>query len=122
MATNGTLEKKVARALKDLQESLGEENVSRNPAVRSAYRGINYNILNPWRKLPEIVVMPKTTEHVQEIVRVANKEKLTLLPICSGTIAPFWEADVIVDMMGMDKIIKIDTENLLCGVGTGGHL
>jgi len=113
MATNGTLEKKVARALKDLQESLGEENVSRNLAVRSAYRGNNYNILNPWRKPPELVIRPKTVEHVQEVLRVANKERLTLMPICCGTMAPLWEADVIVDMMGMDKIIKIDTENAL---------
>jgi FAD/FMN-containing dehydrogenase len=112
MATNEASGDKISRALKALQASIGEENVSGNLAVRSGYRGINYNVLSPWREPPKLVIRPKTVEHVQEVVRVANKEKLTLLPICSGTIAPHWGADVVVDMMGMDQILKIDTENL----------
>ena len=112
MATNEASGDRIARALKELQASVGEENVSGNLAVRSGYRGINYNVLSPWREPPKLVIRPKTVEHVKEVMRVANKEKLTLLPICSGTIAPHWGADVVVDMMGMDKIIKIDTENL----------
>ena len=97
--------------MKFLESSVGEGNVSGNSAVGSAYRGTNYNILFPWGKIPEFVVMPGTVEHVQEVVKIANKEKLTILPICCGTITPFWEADIVMDMMGMDRIIKIDTEN-----------
>ena len=47
------MSERATRALKELQASLGEENVSGNLAVRSAYRGINYNVLSPWRNPPE---------------------------------------------------------------------
>lgn len=102
---------KKARIFKQLVSFLGEEFVNENAAVRSAYRGSNYSSLTPWGKGPEIVVMPREVEHVQEIVKLANMEKFTILPICCGTLTPFCEADVIVNMMSMDRILKIDTEN-----------
>jgi FAD/FMN-containing dehydrogenase len=111
MTKSSSIHKNKAMILKELGSFLGEENVSDNPAVRSGYRGSNYNYLFPWGKAPELVVMPKSVEHVQEVVKLANKEKLTILPICCGTVTPFCEADIIIDMMGMDKIIKIDTDN-----------
>ena len=63
--------------------------------------------------------MPKKVAHVQEVVKLANKEKFNILPVCAGTITPFWEADMVMDMMGMDKIIKIDTENSFVEVEPG---
>ncbi|MCJ7508191.1 MAG: FAD-binding oxidoreductase, partial [candidate division Zixibacteria bacterium] len=111
MPTGETKEKRIDRALKELEVSLGKENASANPAIRSAYRGTNYNCLLPWTKGPKIVVMPKSVEHVQEIVRIANQEKLTILPICLGTQTYYWDTDIVIDMMGMDKILKIYTEN-----------
>jgi FAD/FMN-containing dehydrogenase len=111
MKTEKVSEKKQFKVFKALESSLGEENVSDNLAVRSAYRGTNFNVLSPWGKGPRFVVLPKTVEHVQEVVKLANRERLTILPVCLGTITAFWEADIVMDMMGMDRIIKIDTEN-----------
>ena len=111
MAMDRLSEKRRSEIYKALKYSLDEENVSENPAVRSSYRGTNYNIVFPWGRGPDIVVMPKTVQHVQEVIRLANREKLSILPICCGTITAFWDADIVMDMMGMDKIIKIDPEN-----------
>ncbi len=98
----------VARALTD---ALGEENFSANPAVCAGYRGTNFNILLPWGEGPEFVAMPKTVEQVQNTLRVANRHRLSVMAICCGTFPPFWEADILLDMMGMNKIHKIDTRN-----------
>jgi hypothetical protein len=112
MKTEEVSEKKQFKFFKALESALGEENVSDNLAVRSAYRGTNFNILLPWwGKGPKFVVLPKTVEHVQEVVKLAKEEKLTILPVCLGTITAFWEADIVMDMMGMDRIITIDPEN-----------
>jgi len=111
MATDRFSEKKRTEIFKALKFSIGEEKVSMSPAVRAAYRGTNYGAISPWGKGPEFVVMPKTVEDVQETVKVADKEKLSIMPICAGTLTAFWEPDIVMDMMGMDKIVKIDTEN-----------
>ena len=113
MAINRLSEKRRSEIYKALETSLGEEKVSGNLAVRSAYRGTNYNILIPWGKSPEFVVMPKSVEEVQEVVKVANQEKLTILPICCGTMTPYWEADIVVDMMGRIGSSKLIHKTLL---------
>ena len=95
----------------ELTDALGEETFSGNPAVCAGYRGTNFNILLPWGKGPEFVVMPKTEEDVQKTLRIANKHRVSVMAICCGTFAPFSEADILLDMMGMNKIHKIDTRN-----------
>ncbi len=100
---------KKARIFKELVAILGEKNVSENLAVRAGYRLGERSV--QLGKPPEIVAIPRSVEHVQEIVKLANKEKVTLLPICSGTLTPGSDVDILLDMMGMDKILKIDTEN-----------
>src|SRR5512139_3615772 len=100
MTSSGLLKTKKPEMVRALASALGEDRVSDNPAVRAAYRGSNYNFLPPWGKSPEIVVMPRSVEQVQDIVRLANKYKLNVLPICLGTMTPFCEADILIDMMG----------------------
>lgn len=106
---NKIKKKNILKALKDI---LGEDGVSGNPAVCSSYRLFE-------GKAPQFVTMPKTTEQVQEIVRLANKEKLTLLPISIGTKAISREADILLDMMQMNKIITVDPENSFVLVEAG---
>ena len=100
---------KKTRIIKELVTILGEENVNENLAVRVGYRLAGR--LSPLGKPPEIVAMPRFVEHVQEIVKLANKEKVSLLPICGGGSTRRSDADILLDLMGMNKILKIDTEN-----------
>jgi hypothetical protein len=102
---------KKARIFKELVNILGEENVSENLAVRAGYRGGVHTLYPPLGKSPEIVTIPKSVEHVQEVVKLANRENVSLLPITCSTITRNCEADILLDMMGMDKILKVDTEN-----------
>ena len=106
MAQNMSFENRKARAFKELAGLLGEENVSENPVVRSSYRwSWGFVGMNPYGKGPEIVVMPREVEQVQEIVKLASREKLTVLPICGGSLTPSFDADILVDFMKMDRII-----------------
>ena len=60
----------------------------------------------------DFIVMPKTTEEVQEIMKLANKETIPLVPMgggltFSGLIIPV-KGGIVVDMKRMDKIIEIN--------------
>ena len=75
----------------------------------------------------DFVVMPKTVEEVQEIVKLANKEVIPLIPMgggltLSGLILPVHKG-IVMDMKRMDKIIEINSLGryavLEAGVTTG---
>lgn len=97
--------------LLEMSGSLHEGSYSDNPAVCAGYRGTNANVLVPWQKGPLFVVKPRSVEEVQETIRIANKYRLNVMPIGCGTITAYWEPDILVDMTGMKKILKIDTRN-----------
>ena len=74
---------------------------------------------------PRCIVRPKAFEDVQAIVKWANETKTTLVPISSG--APHFRGDtvpstggaVIVDLIGMNKIVRIDRRNRVAMVEPG---
>lgn len=61
---------------------------------------------------PEYVVAPKTTEAVQKIVRLANKEKIAIVPLGGGmTLAGLalpLKGGITIDMKRMEKIIEVN--------------
>jgi len=85
---------------------------------------------DPGASLPrsvDFVVMPKTVEEVQEIVKLANKESIPIVPMgggltLSGLVIPL-HSGIVMDMKRMDKIIEINELNryalLEPGVTTG---
>jgi len=73
--------------------------------------------------MPEVVVRPRTTSEVAEIVRLANKEKIPVVPWGGGTGlsggALAVKGGIIVDMKGLNRIIEVDQENLTVTTQTG---
>jgi glycolate oxidase len=60
----------------------------------------------------DFVVMPKTVEEVQKIVKLANQEKIPIVPMgggltLSGLVIPV-KGGIVVDMKRMDKILEIN--------------
>lgn len=59
-------------------------------------------------------VAPKTTEEVQQVVRIANHYKIPLYPISTGKnlgyggSAPGYSGSVVVDLKRMNRIIQVD--------------
>jgi len=74
---------------------------------------------------PWFVVRPQNLEQVQALVQWANETRTPLVPVSSG--APHFHGDtvpsvpeaVIVDLSGMNKIIKIDRRNRMVYVEPG---
>ena len=61
---------------------------------------------------PQYVVAPRTTEEVQDIVRLANREKIPLVPLgggltLAGLVMPL-KGGIIVDMKRMDSVIEVN--------------
>ncbi|MFX1393120.1 MAG: FAD-binding oxidoreductase, partial [Promethearchaeota archaeon] len=67
--------------LKDLENIVGKEFVSNKPEDLFIYSQ------DPGASLPrpvDFVVLPKTVEEIQKIVRLANEEKIPIVPMGGG--------------------------------------
>lgn len=75
------------------------------------------------RQIPDVVVTPLTTEHVSEIVKIADRHKVPIYPRGSGTnlsggTIPL-EKGIVLSMLNMNKILEVDDENLTAWVEPG---
>lgn len=74
-------------------------------------------------QLPDVVVIPATTDEVQKIVQLAKENKLAIYPrgagtnLSGGTIPV--KKGIVMSFQKMDKIIEIDPENLTATVQPG---
>lgn len=72
---------------------------------------------------PELVVLPESTEQLQQVLRISNQENIPVtprgagtglsggaLPVCGG---------IVISMRKMNRILEIDTENLVGVVEPG---
>jgi len=104
-------------AYKALEDVVGPENISEEPAILDGYCFIWANEVHFGDKFsarPPAVVMPGSTEEVQSVVRVCNKYNIKFRAHASG-----WEVPAIsasepflpVDMRRMNRIVEIDEKN-----------
>jgi len=67
-------------------------------------------------KDPSLIVRPKNSNHISEIIKLANKEKIPVTPrggACSshGGGLPI-DGGIVIDMTSMDKVLSIDAEDM----------
>ncbi|MBM3254046.1 MAG: FAD-binding oxidoreductase, partial [Candidatus Omnitrophica bacterium] len=102
-----------------LKSIVGEENVRDNVADLYVY-GSDSSV---HMAMPTVVVRPGTKEEVQEIMRYANTE---LVPIIargagsgtSGHAVPI-VGGIVMDLRGMNKILEIRPQDMLCKIEPG---
>lgn len=74
-------------------------------------------------RVPDLVVLPASTEEVAHVVRVANKYNVAIVPRDGGTGltdgAVPERRGIVVDVKRMNQIHEIDLENGTCTVGVG---
>ncbi len=96
--------------------------VTRDPAAldaasadRSGYSG-----------RPDLVARPRTTEEVAAVLRLANREGFVVVPRAAGTGrvggAVPERGGVVLDLMGMDRILEIDAREQIARVQPGVRL
>ena len=75
------------------------------------------------RKIPEVVVQPKSTEEVSQILKLANQEKIPVTPrgggtgLCGGCIPLY--GGIVLSLEEMKSILEIDKENMMAVVEAG---
>ena len=92
-----------------LVEIVGKDFVSDRKEERYFY-GRDGGLMPPHE--PDFVVLPKTTEEVQRIVKLANKEKVPLVPkgaglALTGLVIP-QRGGIVLDMKRMDRIVEVN--------------
>jgi FAD/FMN-containing dehydrogenase len=105
-----------------LTKIVGAGNVKDDPATLDQYSS-DMSFVNAVR--PACVVKPKNAGEIQEIVKLANETKTSLVPVSSGP--PHFRGDtvpsiggaVIVDLNGMKKIVNVDRARRVAMVEPG---
>jgi len=97
------------RVYKALAEIVGPDYVSNRPEELYIY-SYDPGVAGPLR--PDYVVMPKTTEEVQRIVKLAYEEGIPVVPMGSGLTltgltVPI-KGGIVVDLRRMDRIIEVN--------------
>lgn len=102
-----------------LQDVVGQQWVSTAPCMMDTYS----LYMNPetisrdgsrWTPRPVAVVMPETTQEVQEIIQFCNKTDLMAKPLSTGfhaVCAASRDRVLVLDLKRMNRIIDIDVKN-----------
>jgi glycolate oxidase len=104
-------------AYHDLEEAVGSENVSREPAVLDGYawQPMINDDPSKWVKRPVAVVLPSSTEEVQAVIRACNEHDLKFKAFATGWGiygAPTYDNVVQIDLRRMNRILEIDEKNM----------
>jgi glycolate oxidase len=107
-----------------LAEIVGKEYVS-NRAEELYIYSFDLGTTEPHR--PDYAVSPRTTEEIQKIVKLANREKVPVVPLggglsLAGLAVPF-KGGIVLDLKRMDSILEINEKAryavVECGVSQG---
>lgn len=104
----------------DLVAALGPEQVSTSEVVRSQHaHGESYHRGEP----PDLVVFPRSTEEVVAVVNACRARRVPIVPFGAGTslegqVVPL-RGGVCLDTTGLDRILRLDVEDLDVTVEAG---
>lgn len=110
--------KTIYQALVDIVDS---EHVSNRPEELYIY---SFDLGTAEPHPPNYVVAPRTTKQIQEIVRLANREKVPVVPLGGGLslagLAIPLKGGILIDLKRMDSILEVNEKSryavLECGV------
>jgi glycolate oxidase len=121
VAVEDSIQKVPASVVKKLEAAIGKENVKISKFERLLYSHdlapLPKEVQLGFKNVPDIVVKPCSTEHLQKIVKIAADAGMPVTPRGSATwglggAMPAF-GGILIDLSGsMNKIINIDKENL----------
>lgn len=76
-----------------------------------------------YHHLPEVVVLPETTEQIAEIIKLANRELIPVVPRGAGTglacgAVPIY-GGIVISLENMNNILEVNVDNLYMVVEPG---
>lgn len=110
--------------LNSLREALGAENVKIDEETLDRYK-TDEETDPRYHHLPEVVVLPGSTEEVAEVMKIANKYLVPVTPRSAGTSVSCGAVPVhggiVLLLERMDKIIEMNTEAMYMVVEAGAR-
>src|SRR5215208_1339099 len=109
-----------AQLIEDLKRVVGARGLVQNPAALMTYEadGCVMDL-----HAPTLVVLPETTEQVAEVVRLAQRAGMPIVPRGAGTGlaggATPMSGGVVISTTRMDKVIEVDPRNRRARVQPG---
>jgi FAD/FMN-containing dehydrogenase len=105
---------KRSKPVRELGKVAGPNMVSTSPTVCEAY-AYSFSLSIDWVTRPDVVVMPRTTAQVSDIVKLANRYKVPITPKgvagMTGHGGPL-QGGILLDLTHMDDILLIDETNM----------
>jgi len=104
----------------EFEKIVGKENVLTS---KEAMRAYSYDGTTNWIHEPDVVLFPTSTQEISEIMKIANAEKIPVTPRGGGTnvsggSVPI-QGGIVLCTVKMNRILKIDKENLSVSVEPG---
>jgi len=109
-----------------LIEIVGEQNVFKDEDVLETYYkryADNFLVKSPIK--PKLVVKVKKKEDIQEILKLANAQNFSVVPVSSKAVdpnasdAPHSENTIILDLTEMNQVLIVDRKNRMCMIEPG---
>jgi glycolate oxidase len=101
-----------ARILDRLVTVVGPKYVTDEPFVLKSYSQ-DFGVMPP--SMPDIVVRPRTTEEISEIMKIANEFKVPVTPRGGGSAqeagSTAAKGGIILETLRMDQVIELDEAN-----------
>lgn len=111
---------KVKEAYKEIEDVVGSEYITDKDFMKAAYsRNVDPAFPDRWA---DIIIRPESTEEVSEIVKIANKYKVRIVPrgggadLVGGSVT---EKGILLDLTRMNRIIEINETDYYCEVECG---
>src|SRR3984957_19264133 len=115
-----------ARAVGEFERVVGREWVFTSDADLDLYRDAYSPYLNePEERIASGAVAPTTTAEVQQIVRMANKDRITLYTLSTGKNlgyggpGPAYSGSVVLDLKRMNRVLEVNESNAYALVEPG---
>ncbi|MFX0000933.1 MAG: FAD-binding oxidoreductase [Candidatus Hodarchaeota archaeon] len=111
---------KVKNAYKEIENVVGSDFITDKDFIKAAYsRNVDPAFPDRWA---DMIVRPESTEEVSEIVKIANKHKIHMVPrgggadLVGGSVS---EGGILIDLTRMNKIIEVNGSDFYCIVECG---
>jgi len=109
--------------METMRKIVGKDYVSDADFIRMSYgKGISGGLIE---KRPDYVIRPNSVEEISEILKMANAEKIPVIPRGGGAgllggVLPLTSGGIVLDMTRMDQILDFNEDNLTvtaeCGI------
>lgn len=110
-----------SKLISELKSAIGERYVSDRPEIKYLYH-YDFITAEPEGKC-DIVIIPGSAEEVQEIVKIANRYKIPLVPWVSGinfgSIATPRRGGIVVDLRRLNRVLEVNEDDMYAVVEGG---